>query len=111
MWTPTARLIALYYLSHARSGWQMGPNACVAGNGSASGPGPVRGAPVVSFRFGIRPGRAFWKNSRRSLRRGAVLRVVDWNVLVDGGQPVLRVTAPKDRPEDIGSIARAFSAK
>jgi hypothetical protein len=30
-------------------------------------------------------------------------------VLLDGGQPVLRVTAPEDRPEDIESIARAFA--
>lgn len=33
---------------------------------------------------------------------------VAWTVLVDGGQPVLRVTAPRDRPEDIESIASAF---
>lgn len=36
---------------------------------------------------------------------------VDWNVLLDGGQPVLRGTAPMDRPEDIESIARAFAAE
>ena len=35
---------------------------------------------------------------------------VAWTVLLDGGQPVLRVTAPKDRPEDIESIASAFAA-
>jgi hypothetical protein len=34
---------------------------------------------------------------------------VAWTVLLDGGQPVLRVTAPEDRPEDIESIARAFA--
>jgi hypothetical protein len=34
---------------------------------------------------------------------------VDWTVVVDGGQPVLWVTAPEDRPGDIESIARAFS--
>ncbi len=33
---------------------------------------------------------------------------VTW-VLLDGGQPVLRVTAPEDRPEDIESIAIAFA--
>ncbi len=33
---------------------------------------------------------------------------VAWTVL-DGEQPVLRVTAPEDRPEDIESIARAFA--
>jgi len=33
---------------------------------------------------------------------------VAWTVLLDGGQPVLRVTAPEDRPEDIESIASAF---
>lgn len=32
-----------------------------------------------------------------------------WTVLLDGGQPVLRVTPPKDRPDDIGSIASAFA--
>jgi len=35
--------------------------------------------------------------------------LVTWTVLLDGGQPVLRVTAPKDRPEDIESIASAFA--
>ncbi len=34
---------------------------------------------------------------------------VTWTVLLDGGQPVLRVTAPQDRPEDIESIASAFA--
>jgi len=34
---------------------------------------------------------------------------VAWTVLLDGGQPVLRVTAPEDRPEDIESIASAFA--
>ncbi len=34
---------------------------------------------------------------------------VAWNVLVDGGRLVLRVTAPEDRPEDIESIASAFA--
>ncbi len=33
---------------------------------------------------------------------------VAWTVHVDGGQPVLRVTAPEDKPEDIESIASAF---
>jgi len=35
---------------------------------------------------------------------------VAWTVLVDGGQPVLRVTAPQDKPEDIESIASASGA-
>lgn len=34
---------------------------------------------------------------------------VAWTVLVDDKQPVLRVTAPEDRPEDIESIARSFA--
>jgi len=34
---------------------------------------------------------------------------VAWTVLVDGGQPVLHVTAPEDQPEDIESIASAFA--
>jgi len=34
---------------------------------------------------------------------------VTWTVLVDGGQPVLRITAPEDRPEDITSIASLFA--
>lgn len=34
---------------------------------------------------------------------------VAWTVVLDGGQPVLRVTAPEDRPEDIVSIANAFA--
>lgn len=33
---------------------------------------------------------------------------VAWTVLVDDGQPVLRVTAPEDSPENIESIANAF---
>lgn len=33
---------------------------------------------------------------------------VAWTVRVDGGQRVLHVTAPEDRPEDIESIASAF---
>lgn len=32
-----------------------------------------------------------------------------WNVVLDGGQPVLRITAAADRPEDIEPIARAFA--
>lgn len=34
--------------------------------------------------------------------------VVAWTVVVDGGQPVLRVTASENTPEDIESIASAF---
>jgi len=36
---------------------------------------------------------------------------VAWTVLLDGGQPVLRVTAPEDRPEDLEWIASAFAAE
>ena len=74
MWTPTARLTVLIFPSHARSGWKMEPNACVAGNSSANVPGPLRGEPVASLRFGFSPGRAFRRSLRRSLppRRSAV---------------------------------------
>jgi len=34
---------------------------------------------------------------------------VAWTVLIDGAHPVLRVTAPEDRPENIESIASAFA--
>jgi len=34
---------------------------------------------------------------------------VTWTVLLDGGHPVLRVTAPEDRPKDIESIVSAFA--
>jgi len=40
---------------------------------------------------------------------GQCCAFVTWTVLLDGGQPVLLVTAPEDSPDDIESIATAFA--